>query len=77
MKGGVRNDGTDPEMMQILQVEHTGNITPCGLNLFSKLNEKGQFELQLFELWKIFIITDQLDLCSSTLKFTYFLFELC
>lgn len=38
---------------------------------------KGHPELQQFELVKIFIKTHCLDLCSSTLKFTYFLFELC
>lgn len=38
---------------------------------------KGHCELQQFELVKIFIKTHCLDLCSSTLKFTYFLFELC
>lgn len=39
--------------------------------------DKGHSELQWFELVKIFIKTHCLDLCSSTLKFTYFLFELC
>lgn len=53
----------------------------AGLNLYLKallsLNNKVIFSLSFFELLKIFIITDHLDLCSSTLKFTYFLFELC
>lgn len=43
----------------------------------SHLKNKGHCELLRFELVKIFIKTHCLDLCSSTLKFTYFLLELC
>jgi len=42
-----------------------------------KKKKERLIELQILGLIKVFIKTPHLDLCSTTLKFTYFLSELC